>query len=96
MTFLSYYTFSLIPVAILGVPGYILMLYNEVEEEDQIDTRYRNAYRIYLGLLMIVIVIWSTIVSSKWKQVELNFAVTYGQLDIGRDEKTRPGFEGFF
>lgn len=91
MTFLSYYTFSLIPVSILGVPGYVLMLYNEVD-----DNAYYNAYRIYIGALMIIIVIWSTIVSSKWKQVELNFAVTYGQLDISKGEKTRPGFEGFF
>ncbi|XP_008119508.1 anoctamin-10 isoform X2 [Anolis carolinensis] len=77
--FLEYFTFALIPMAVIGIPYYIF------------DWEDYDKYVLFAGFNLV----WSTVILELWKRCCAVMAYRWGTLMMKRQfEEPRPGFHG--
>ncbi|XP_019896602.1 anoctamin-10 isoform X1 [Esox lucius] len=77
--FLEYFTFALIPMAIIGIPYYLF------------DWEDYDKYTVFAGFNLV----WCTVILELWKRLSASLAYRWGTLSRKKAfEEPRPGFHG--
>ena len=84
--FTSFLSIALIPVAVFGLPLFIV----------QRALDYDDTALIVLNAIFCVMVpMWATVMMEYWRRRESRLAFTWGTVDYLQDEVTRPEFSGY-
>lgn len=83
--FLSFYTRVLIPIAIIGLPIFIVQ---------KVVPTTHEVYKACTGIYAICLIVWLTSFYEFWSQRELRWSVLWGQTNFLEFEVERPAYHG--